>query len=899
MNARLLNLLGGVILAIAAGFFTMPLVELLRSPDEPAPQLMAKTKTEADSSSGQQSVQGLVVNEGTIEGNTSFDSEGGVEATEQDDDAWGDDSGDGLVERDVNSYMIADEPVAELKTIVEEEVPEDPAQQVVPGVCDAARNSALARQGKKLAETYEKQEKKKKGITGFTSEDYPGDMWKKPEVIYKELCDRVMEKVGSGTDEAIYAFLADPANRLDLARLTLIRQAGFDGIRKVASQKMGGTLLFHLTSDLDWMTGLMYSGPTDRMDKALSYMAVIYSRYSEDMATPIARRVAATTAIEFAREGWPEKDMLERFAYYFGSYQAGRLNIIFDSLQYWETRLVTGCKEFTGWGSPRSLAWQRDNVRLPAEGYLGASGQLIYRLRNVAGDSVFSADYLLPILKYTNNTTAWAHREIGGVCGACSHYGAYGALAAGIPAMTMGEPGHCAYTVRVGNDWRQGYSIYWQHSMHKTFWGLHDWDFLILMQDLYTDRYATLASDQLLALAELFASRKMMKNAFNCYDAAVTAQPLNWPAWVAYASYLKQKNADNKGKWREMHDRAINTLAVKFHNAAATLLTRYIYPHLLPLVPDRKERNKMYAAFFNQCDTFGTNRWDVAPLLTAQIAGCTTPADQLAYMKDSLRMLMAKPDYSGVVLSWGLDYIASLPGTDAENEKLQEEFSELIVSAMGRARTSKKNIDATWSALSEALYTAECNGDKRTFQAIGKLAMRKCKKKFPKNKFKFRAFPGKVVSAKGIMHTVATITPGQMKDCCLHWGVLQKTGGSIPAKFEGRGGGMWVELEDTCLVNGVVCILNVNAKNDRPFLIEVSEDGQNWSPTRAKISVSGAMIRADLRDDKACARFVRLLRDGDTWGQGVGQDIHVVGFYVYGKPLKGAKADAKSDKKEN
>ncbi len=893
MNARLAKLLAGVILSIAAGFFTMPLIGLMGGQDESAPVVVAKPAVEeTDTSTDSQPQPGVVVNEGTIE-DVAIDSEGGVEATEQDDDAWGDDAGDGLVERDVNSYMMEDEPVAELKPIAEEEVPEDPAQQVVPGVCDTARNGLLSRQGKKLATAYEKQEGKKKGITGFVSEDYPADMWKKPDAIYKELCDRVLGKLASGKDEDIYAFLAEPANRLDLARIAMIRKAGFEGIRKVATQKMGGTMLFHLSSDLDWMTGLMYSGPTDRMDKALSYLAVIYSRYSEDMATPIARRVAATTAIEFAREGWPEKDMLERFAYYFSSYQSGKLNVIFDTLQYWETRLVTGCTEYSGWGSPRSLAWQRDNVRLPVEGYLGASGQLVYRLRNVAGDSVFSKDYLLPILKYTNNTTAWAHREIGGVCGACSHYGAYGALAAGIPAMTMGEPGHCAYTVRVGKEWRQGYSIYWQHSMHKTFWGMHDWDFLILMQDLYSDRYATLASDQLLALAEFFASRKMMKNAFNCYDGAVVAQPLNWPAWVSYASYLKQKAADNKGKWREMHDRVVNTLAVKFHNSAASLMARYIYPNLLPLVPDRKERNKMFAAFFNQCDTFGTNRWDVAPLLTAQIAGCTTPADQIAYMKDSLRMLMAKPDYAGVILSWGLDYIAAMPGTDAENEKLQEEFSDLIVAAMGRARTTKKNIDATWSALSEALYTAECNGDKRTFQAIGKLAMRKCKKKFPKNKFKFRAFPGKVVSAKGIMHTIATITPGQMTDCCLHWGVLQKTGGSIPAKFAGMGGGMWAELEDTCLVNGIVSIFNVNVKNDRPFFIEVSEDGQNWTKTRAKISVSGAMIRADLRDEKVCARFVRLLRDGDTWGQGVGHNIHIVGFYVYGKALKGAKPESK------
>ena len=107
--------------------------------------------------------------------------------------------------------------------------------------------------------------------------------------------------------------------------------------------------------------------------------------------------------------------MLDRALYYYNSAREGKLNTIFDTLRYWETRFVTGCREFESWGSPRSMAWQRDNVRLPAAGYLGACNQVQYRLRNVAGDSVFSKDYLAPLLKYTNNTTAWAHREIGGV----------------------------------------------------------------------------------------------------------------------------------------------------------------------------------------------------------------------------------------------------------------------------------------------------------------------------------------------------------------------------------------------------------------------------------------------------------------------------------------------------
>ena len=891
MSTNLVKLLSYVLSAMVGGYLASWVYEIATAP--PAQKAPVATVTTPDQTPEEEEsvedttpVQGVVIDEGGDVSSNDSDM-ASMDAAEEDETAWeGTDDGSGLVERDPDSFMPKEQPPAPLKEIAEADIPLLPGQDVVPGVCTSARNGSIERNTKKLANAYDKLEKKEGGKTGFRSEDFAPDAWKKPDIIYKDLLERVLGKIGDGNEEAVWAYLAEPANRLDLARITLIRKVGYEGIRKVAEQKMGSALLFELSSDLDWINGVVFSGPTDRLGQGLIYLAKIYSLYSEDMQDPTTRRIAATTATEFARERYSEKDMLARFAYYFSSYQAGKLNILFNDLAYWETRLVTGCKEPGGWGSPQSLAWQRDNVRLPVEGYLGASGQLVYRLRNVAGDSVFSGDYLGPILNYTKNTTAWAHREIGGVCGACSHYGAYGALASGLPAMTMGEPGHCAYVVRVGNEWRKGYSIYWQHGMHKTFWGMHDWDFLILMQDLYTERNKTMVSDELVALAELLASRRMMKSAIDCFDAAVVSQPLNWPAWVSYAAYLKQKAPQNKEKWKEMHDRVVETMAVKFHNCAATLLSRYVYPHLLPLEPNRRERNKMFAAFFKQCKTFGTNRWDIAPLLSAHMAGCPNPEEQLAYMKEALNTLMDKPDYSGAVLAWGLDFIASVPGSDAENEKLQEEFSELVVKTMSRARTTKKTIDATWAALGEAIYTAASNGDKRTFQAIGKLASRKCKKMFPKNKFKFRAFPGKIVSAKGIIRTATTLSPGQMPHCCLHWAVLQKTGGNIPAKFEGNSG-MTIELESNSQLSGLVCLFGENARRDRDFKVEVSDDGQNWEPVRAKCEISGAVIRCDLRDAAPCARFVRLLREGDKW------ESSVVGFYVYGKLLKEKKSGDK------
>ena len=892
MSPNLVKLLFAVVISMVLGYLFKPVVNLMKPArpvaEETAPQPEAVTEDdETGSLTGTTRPTAPVVVHTTPLGDSvnvaELDDKDGL-ADDDDEGAWeedGDVGDDWTVARDADSYTPKPAAVAPLKPVKEAEVPVEESEKKVPAALTNAIARSLQRKAGNLAEHYAKEDKKrKKDKGGYVSSTYKPEQWNRPELVYRELLEKTLPMLAQ-PEQALKA-LEDPETRLNLARMTLIRKVGYEKLAKVREMKQGNAMLSTLTADLDWMTGLLYSGPTDRLDKALQYLAVIYAAYPEQINTPNARRIATTTALEFAREGWGEKDMLDRFTYYYKSHEAGKLNVIFDTLQYWETRIVTGCKDPSGWGSVQSLTWQRDNVRLPAEGYLSACNQLVYRLRNVAGDSVFSADYLAPILKHTNNTTAWAHREIGGVCGACSHYGAFGALAAGIPAMTMGEPGHCAYTVRVGNEWKMSYSIYWQHGMHKVFWGQHDWDFLILTQDLYTDRYNTLVSDQLLAIAELLASRRMMHSAFRQFDAALCAQPLNWPAWIGYAAYLKQKDPANKARWKRMHDAVIEGPAAKFHNVAAVLLSSYIYPHLLPLTKDARERNKMYDAFFDKCAGFGTNRWDVSPLLTTQIQSCSTNKEKINFLKEALKTLMSKPDYAGAVLSWGLDYMSSLPENNPDTEKLQDEFSDMIVSALNRARTGKGEADATWSALSEAMYAAASNRDKRTFQAIGKLAYRKCRKKFPKQDLKFRAFPGRVVSAKGLINTATTIDPGQMTQCCLHWGVLQKHGGSIPAKFEGSSG-MTVELESLSKLNGVVCVFAENAKNDRDFKLQISGDGQNWADTEAVPAIQGNVVRVDLRKAEAQARYVRLLRDGDKW------ESTVLGFYVYGRPARESK----------
>lgn len=764
----------------------------------------------------------------------------------------------------------------------EEPKPEEPkkpklkkAQLGVPAPLSAAQTRSMGKAADALARKYQIDEERRKGRPTFVQAKYSAAQWTKPQDIQEDVLKRVMS-YAEDTDE-MFKILEVPEKRLDIARATLLRKVGCEALAEIAKLPSGADMLAAISSDLDWISGVLYSGPTDNLETGLQYLVQLFAAQNEDMSDPIVRRIATTAALEYAREGRSPEDMQKRFDYYFTSYKEDKLNEAFDHLRYWETRLVTGCKADSGWGSVESLAWQRDNVRLPVAGYLNACTQLQYRLRNAAGDSVFSSEYMSPVSKFLNNRTALGHREIGGVCGACSHYGAYGALAAGLPAMTMGEPGHCAYAVRVGNEWQKSYSIYWKHDMHKTFWGLGDWDFLVLMQELYGNYHKTMVSDQLFAVAELLADAGYERAAFHSYDAAIGAQPLNWEAWVSYSKYLNKQAPEHKARWQEMHDKAVDTMGSKFHNAAATMLVKHVYPQLLPLVPAARDRNKLFRSFFEHCKTFGSNRWDLDPILNAQLDGCKTSDEKLAYMRDALRILMSRKDYSGAVLTWGLEYLGTLPTDDPESEKIHKEFNSMIMRSLSRVRSGKKGEDPLKGALGEALFSASENGDKRTFQAIGKLAYKRYKKDFPKKKIKVRGFSGVLVSSKGLIRTATTIDPGA--SCIMHWAVLQPFGGSIPAKFENTSGTM-VELDGPSEVTGVYVAFTGDVKNDRPFKIEVSDNGQNWEFVNADVEVEGNVLTVDMKKEKPEARFVRLLREGDKWESGM------TAFFVYGKVVR-------------
>ena len=124
---------------------------------------------------------------------------------------------------------------------------------------------------------------------------------------------------------------------------------------------------------------------------------------------------------------------------------------MFGALKSWELLFVVG----KDWDDA-SYAWLNDNINIPLARYTDACWAVTYRGESDFGDSIQGPLFYAPWRDLM--PMAESVKIHGGVCGSLSTFGATAAAAHGIPAYTCGQPGHCAYAVRLARGkWTGGF----------------------------------------------------------------------------------------------------------------------------------------------------------------------------------------------------------------------------------------------------------------------------------------------------------------------------------------------------------------------------------------------------------------------------------------------------------
>ncbi len=781
-----------------------------------------------------------------------------------------------------------------------------------------------------------KKKKKKKAVKqptgpmpGFNGSSLKGEEWADNSTLQQRLGDAIVSKV-DGTDEAaLKSFITKPENRLLLAQWHVANREGAinaDALAKTretitrdieareqklaelkakpASKEVreaisaetealrnrrkelkyslnashlaasGAAFLSKATNNLEWMEQLAWSGECDNPGRALGIMQAIVERHPDATHNRVKREIAAAVAIEWAKSGWNFDKALARADYFIENWEEGRLHPIFDDLPFWQRRMVCGAKGNNGYGEAESLQWQLDNVSLPTEQYSGCCWQCAYRLNNLFGDSIHGPMYYNPYAEVHGSNTALRTYDVGGVCGSLSHYGAFAAIANGVPAMTAGEPGHCAYIVRSNGKWQPGYSLSWKRGLHWTVWNNnHKFATLHMATELFSPEQEakTRLADAQLTLARLHASRGEADKANALFTAALKTQPLSYAGWREYANFLKANKPQDAAAWKALNSAMCETLVPRFPEVAAELMKGCVYPNVKALKLSGAEMMAFFGAFWEAVDGMGPDRWDIESLCGAQAdtlkqMGGKVENCNLALYKMALSDCAGKAPYAPVILSWGNGMAAKL------SPEMQQKFFQATIEGLSKGGSMEAG--ARDKMLGQALAGAEKMRDRSSFQAIGRMLSDNYKKnRLPK----WEPFPGKLASQGGLMYASSSAHD----DPPAHWGVLEPTGGRFHTASEVN---PWVvvEMPKMIYITGVVAISTAGHNNRRlrDMKVQYSESGKDddWHEAGAFPAPSTREVnRLDLRESKPRARFIRIIRGG-------GKDVfHLNGIFVYGE----------------
>lgn len=611
----------------------------------------------------------------------------------------------------------------------------------------------------------------------------------------------------------------------------------------------------------------MLSGPCEDNAKALRILAALWKADPQGLADRHEQTTAAAVALTFAMDKWPEEKALERYEYFRDSRKAGELHPQFDSLETWEKRFVVsaggngGFNDVGGWGTD-SLVWLRDNVKLPVSDYTGACWQAPYKLNNLFGDSIHGANYYAP---FTHEIHARRVREVGGVCGSLSHYGANAARANGIPAITMGEPGHCAYAVRISKgNWQPAYTLSWQRGLHTTLWG-RTWTQLVIQEAAFDDKAA-----YDVCLAHLWQARSLKEKnpdlAEVAYAAALEAQPVNFPAWMESVEFLRDVRKPKPEAW-EIIGKSIASRLSKYPEAAWDVFSSIVAPALAAL-PEEKRMSFLLTYHEAIAKEDGPVMWNFDGALEAQskaLGGDT--AKQLGFFEKVLAIQSASKSWFAPTIAWGQKKFSADPAT-----------SSAYFAVLGRVFSSVdagSNEAGLRAALGPAILAAEEANNVEAFQSLGKAgsSLRK------PNPVKVEPFPGDLLSSGGMMKASSTSQWDHPEN---HWGFTEEEGGFFHTASELHPN-VVVRLGKLGDVSGIVVLgtdYGYYGGRALPLKVSVSENGTTWTEVFRTTEPKGPW-RIPLAGMATRVQFVKAERDDERK-----EVFHLAGIRVYGRRLQ-------------
>lgn len=626
---------------------------------------------------------------------------------------------------------------------------------------------------------------------------------------------------------------------------------GWSALREIEGWNAFATTLEH---DGVWLRELLDSGPVRQPERVLKFLHGLWQAESDLHQRPIDRSMATACALAFGMTNVKAEVMSARFEYYRDSHAAGLLNSCYAGLSTWERRfLARGCQ----WGSlagAESLSFLRDTISWPRNQYTRACWQAPYRSFNCLGDTVQGPDYYRPF-RGSFAAEPQMVMAVGGVCGALSNLGASAAMANGIPAATMGEPGHCAYTVKIDDKtWQPAYSLSWKRSLHTSFYS-NSWPGLMLTEACYSDRAAVAKSGDLARRAHAEEAAGDLARGDWLWGQALKAHGLNLDLWEQWAAFGERTNQEPEW-WRAYHDALLQGLG-EHEEPTWSLLSKRVYPRLIKDL-DAPARRRLFMDWIRELDAWGGGRWNIEGAWGWMLKELA--ADQHSELIRGIGSeLLASSDFGPPYVGWLLTrYTPESP-----------EWESILAGIVKASRTGEEAHATLRQLARKALPDAAERGDVRTFQTIGKAAARLSQ---PQSMEGLEPFEGELLSEGGLLHVSGRGNRWDSPEH--HWGVLGEHGGACHT--DNGASFIAVRLEHHAKLSGLV-IQNRRGGNmwrAGGSRVEVSTDGKEWQQI-GTLQGTKPIYRVDLTDGDYSGTWVRIIKDTNC--------LHLRRFLVYGQ----------------
>lgn len=644
-----------------------------------------------------------------------------------------------------------------------------------------------------------------------------------------------IEKMSSETPDTT-KLLENPAYVQLLCIAEIIRVTGLDSLSSFHGDRTrpyATDFLNRFLGDNKWMQLYLGAGLVPENNAiGLEVMADIWKKHGSDNDfkdyIPLTCGLASIWGAgdknslniqRMIKSGSPQFDVVKRYEFFVKRHRAGELYPGFLNLRPWELRFVAGHH----WGND-SYEWIAEQISIPPRRYDGACWFANYTGINFFGDSIQGPIFHMPWAEEVS--MAQNMKERGGVCGGLSTLGVLAANAYGIPAFTVGQPGHCAYGFRLKRgEWKGGFGGP-DGSAGNNIFGNKMPTSQLLMETVFGDDQKIDEAYRFAFQARAMEQLGQTDKAIKAWEQALEISPVHkffreelhrlyivkgtmTPAdWYAYAKKSLPEYKGNGWSAAEIFEEPEN----KFIN-------------------DIPENERLaWAKAEHELIAETKPSWASTPdtLLDRQFSWFTSDEGKIQFLTDAFKIHMSKDDGDnfGNTLNWA---VKSLIGTPHENifaQAFQNAAKEPTGQTMANVGADINKIKKHYN---KAILAAETANSIAAFQAISNAAAPYLNNQDDSPVFTSKPFPGTLVPATECLVKTST---SKWDNPIEHRNVLLPRGGRIHTNAESN---PWVivQLPQTVRPSGIIVnfkLADGNQASQKHVRISTSTDGNTWFP---------------------------------------------------------------------